>query len=165
MIHIIPATTHLDFECISKLAHSIWHEHYISIISLEQIDYMLAKYNSVEAFKNQNNQGFLFFTILYEAVPVGYLGLKKEQDFLFVSKLYVLHGYRGKRIGKTAIHHAIEMATSFKLNTIKLHVNKQNTNSILAYEKMGFIKVKSMITDIGNGFVMDDFEMEKTINN
>ncbi|MEN3324566.1 GNAT family N-acetyltransferase [Mariniflexile soesokkakense] len=165
MIKIVPATSVTDFDCISKLAHIIWHEHYISIISLEQIDYMLVKYNSVEALEDQVNQGFLFFYITYNDVPVGYVGVKKESDFLFLSKLYVLSKYRGKKIGKAAMQYVIKLASSFALSKVKLHVNKYNANSILAYEKMGFVNVGSLVTDIGKGFIMDDYEMEKTIDN
>lgn len=31
------------------------------------------------------------------------------------------------------------------------------------YEKIGFITIDSVVTDIGNGFVMDDYIMEKAI--
>jgi ribosomal protein S18 acetylase RimI-like enzyme len=91
------------------------------------------------------------------------VAVKKETDFLFLSKIYVLSTYRGKKIGKAALQHVVDMANSFNLNTIKLNVNKFNTNSILAYKKLGFIKIKSIITDIGNGFIMDDYQMEKTM--
>ena len=49
------------------------------------------------------------------------------------------------------------------ISTMKLHVNKYNTNSILAYEKMGYVNTESMVTDIGKGFVMDDYLMVKMI--
>jgi RimJ/RimL family protein N-acetyltransferase len=50
-------------------------------------------------------------------------------------------------------------ATELGVKTIALTVNKNNTDSIKAYEKMGFKNVGSVITDIGSGFVMDDFMM------
>jgi RimJ/RimL family protein N-acetyltransferase len=42
-------------------------------------------------------------------------------------------------------------------------VNKNNVNSIKVYEKLGFKKTGPVIQDIGNGFVMDDYKMEKDI--
>ncbi|WP_308992021.1 GNAT family N-acetyltransferase [Mariniflexile litorale] len=165
MIKIKPALSLTDFKSISKLADIIWLEHYISIISLEQIEYMLIKYNSVQALEDQVNQGFLFFCITYNNIPVGYLGVKKEIDFLFLSKLYVLNDYRGKKIGKAAMQYVTELTNSFQLKKVILHVNKFNTSSILAYKKMGFIKTKEIVTDIGNGFIMDDYEMVKAIEN
>jgi ribosomal protein S18 acetylase RimI-like enzyme len=44
-----------------------------------------------------------------------------------------------------------------------LTVNKNNVNAIKAYEKMGFRNVGSLVQDIGDGFVMDDYAMEKTV--
>lgn len=164
MIKIIPATSLKDFECISQLADVIWREHYISIITMEQIEYMLDKYNSVRALKEQINQGFIFFYITFEDIAVGYVGVKRDTDSLFLSKLYVLSSYRGKKIGKAAIQHVNTLATSFNLKKIKLNVNKYNTNSILAYEKLGFVKTKTLVTEIGHGYIMDDYQMEKDLS-
>ncbi|PKQ46525.1 GNAT family N-acetyltransferase [Confluentibacter flavum] len=161
MIKIKPATTKSDFECISKLAHEIWHEHYPAIISLEQIAYMLEKFNSVTAIDNQTKTGSQFFYMTYNDVPVGYAAIKKESDFLFLEKLYILEGYRGKKMATAAIQFMEAFANYLSISKIKLNVNKYNVNSILAYKKMGFVETKSMVTDIGNGFVMDDYEMEK----
>ena len=55
------------------------------------------------------------------------------------------------------------MAQEHELSKIRLHVNKYNTNSILVYEKMGFVNTDSIITEIGEGFVMDDYEMVKNL--
>ena len=38
-----------------------------------------------------------------------------------------------------------------------------NIGAISAYEKLGFRKVGSLVQDIGSGFVMDDFAMEKGV--
>lgn len=161
MIKIVPATSKPDFETIAKLADTIWREHYISMVSLEQIEYMLIKYNSVEALENQYNQGFLFFYITYNDIPVGYVGIKKEIDFLFLSKFYVLCEYRGKKIGKAAMNFVESKAKSYRLKTIRLNVNINNINAIKAYEKMGFKNIGPLVTDIGRGFIMDDYQMEK----
>ncbi len=44
-----------------------------------------------------------------------------------------------------------------------LTVNKNNVRAINAYEKIGFKNLGSVIQEIGHGFVMDDYKMEKTI--
>ena len=46
---------------------------------------------------------------------------------------------------------------------VYLHVNKQNTGSIAAYEKMGFSIVGSPVTEIGGGFVMGRFTAWKDL--
>ena len=49
------------------------------------------------------------------------------------------------------------------IKKIWLTVNKNNSHSISWYSRMGFINTASIIQDIGEGFVMDDYRMEKTI--
>ena len=56
-----------------------------------------------------------------------------------------------------------QKANKHKLQSISLTVNKQNTDAIRAYEKMGFVNTESLVTNIGGGFVMDDFKMVKEI--
>ncbi len=164
MIKMIPATSKEDFESISRLARVIWHEHYPSIISIEQIEYMLGKFNSSHAIEAQVAEDVLFYVIAFDDEPVGYTAIKQEVEFLFIRKLYLLKAYRGKKIAKHTIQFIESKTSAFGLKSIRLYVNKYNTNSMLAYEKMGFVKINAMLTDIGNGFVMDDYEMEKKWN-
>ena len=124
---------------------------------------MLKKFNSTTAISEQVTDEVLFYYVTYNDEPVGYTAIKKETDYIFIRKLYLLKAYRGKKIAKHILQFIESVAHSFSLGSIRLYVNKYNTNSILAYEKMGFVKMDSMITDIGNGFIMDDYEMEKIL--
>lgn len=164
MIKILPARSLANYKCISKLADIIWHEHYIKIITLEQIEYMLEKYNSVKSIEERAQEGHLFFYMTYDDVPVGYMAVEIGTDFVYISKLYVLKSHRGKKIAKSAVIYAESLAMNQGVSTVKLHVNKYNTNSILAYQKMGFVNVESVITDIGKGFIMDDYLMKNTLS-
>lgn len=165
MIDIVQANNQKDFFRIEQLANIVWHEHYITIISLEQIDYMLKKYNSVKAIEERAQVGVLFFLMTFNAIPVGYLSLELKTDFLYISKLYLLKEFREKKIAKQAMFYSESFAKEHAFSIIKLHVNKYNTNAILVYEKMGFIKEADVITDIGNGFIMDDYLMMKFLKN
>jgi ribosomal protein S18 acetylase RimI-like enzyme len=161
MITIKEANKTDEFETIEKLADTIWREHYIPIVGKPQIDYMLEKFQSVRAMKRQVANGYAYYTVSYEELPVGYLSIKTEIEYLFLSKIYVLKAYRGKGIGKIMMDFIEDKAKTYNLNKIRLTVNKYNTNSIKAYEKMGFKNVGELVQDIGHGFVMDDFEMVK----
>ena len=163
MIKILPANTTSDYKQIETLADAIWREHYIPIVGKPQIDYMLDKYQSAKAIEKQVEDGFEYFSIFYNETPVGYLSIKSEVNALFLSKIYVLSSFRGKKIGKGAMEFTEQKAKSYQLKNIRLTVNINNTNSILAYEKLGFINVGPVVKDIGSGFVMDDYEMIKTI--
>ncbi|MEP3836130.1 MAG: GNAT family N-acetyltransferase [Algibacter sp.] len=162
-IKIVEAKSIKDYLQIETLADVIWREHYIPIVGKPQIDYMLEKFQSVKPISEQIEKGFAYFIIHFEGVSVGYIAIKKETDALFLSKIYVLSTHRGKKIGKVAMAFVEDKAKQYKLNKIRLTVNINNTNSIKAYEKLGFLNIGSLVADIGNGFVMDDYEMVKQI--
>ncbi len=165
MIIIKQANKTYEFEIIEKLADTIWREHYIPIVGKPQIDYMLDKFQSVKAIKEQAVNKYAYYTVFYEELPIGYLSIKPELEYLFLSKIYILIDYRGKGFGKNIMDFVSEKAKTFSLNKIRLTVNKYNINSIKAYEKMGFKNIRELVQDIGNGFIMDDFELVKEIDN
>ena len=94
---------------------------------------------------------------------IGYLSFKKNDNALFLSKIYINKLSRGKGFGKTAMNFIEEQAIDLNCKKIYLTVNKYNTNSIKAYQKIGFKTTEELVIDIGNGYVMDDYKMEKTI--
>jgi RimJ/RimL family protein N-acetyltransferase len=53
------------------------------------------------------------------------------------------------------------MQCSRNLNAkiLYLTVNKNNIKAINAYYKAGFFKESDIVTDIGDGYIMDDFVM------
>ena len=44
------------------------------------------------------------------------------------------------------------------------NVNKNNKDAIEKYIHLGFKQIDFVVPDIGNGYVMDDYVMEKIIN-
>lgn len=159
----ITLATPNDYKEIADIGFIIWNEHYTPIIGSEQVAYMLDKFQSEKAIQQQVKEGFEYYLITFETVPVGYICVKKKRDTLFLSKIYVLSDYRGKKIGKTAMQFVERRANTLHCNSIELTVNKYNVNSIKAYEKLGFKTVEALVMDIGNGFVMDDYRMVKNL--
>ncbi len=43
-------------------------------------------------------------------------------------------------------------------------MNKRNAQAIAAYRRNSFVIAESVITDIGGGFVMDDYVMAKSVS-
>ena len=50
------------------------------------------------------------------------------------------------------------------LSKIWLTVNRHNDNTIAAYKAMGLTIVREQKADIGGGFFMDDYIMEKPVS-
>ena len=166
------ATTHFrraanakDFTQIAGLADVIWREHYIPIIGKAKVDYMLEKFQSGEAIARQVAEHMNYFLILAGERPAGYLAIQKRDRELFLSKIYLLKAYRGLGMGKKAMEFIVEKAGELDCDRIALTVNKNNHQSIQAYLKMGFENKGGKVTDIGEGFVMDDYLMVKFLKN
>lgn len=164
MVEINIAKTTSDILVIEKLADTIWREHYIPIIGLNHVEYMLDKYQSFDSMRYQIDNGSFYYIIFYNSQPVGYLSFNIEEDALFLSKIYILKKFRRKNIGKAAMSFVEKATVKSGLSKIYLTVNKNNTDTINTYEKLGFINTGSSIKDIGNGFIMDDYKMVKMID-
>jgi len=163
MTTIQHAETNANYKVIADLATIIWTEHYTPIIGDSQVVYMLNKYQSAVAIEDQVENGMLYYLLKLQNTPVGYFSFSKNKEFLFLSKLYILNAARGNGIGKTALSFLEETAKKLHLKKIKLTVNRFNTHSVLVYEKLGFVIVEAIVQDIGNGYVMDDYVLEKVL--
>jgi len=152
-----------DLTLIENMANTIWHEHYTPIIGAEQVTYMLDKFQSANTMQEQIDKGYQYFLINFNDNAVGYLSFEKRENALFLSKIYLLKNERGKGIGRTAMEFVISAAKGLSCTKVALTVNRFNQNSIRAYESAGFEKKGELVQDIGNGFVMDDYLMEKII--
>ncbi len=159
----VPVSTEEQAQAVESLAREIWTEHYTPIIGREQVEYMLEQYQSVETILQQIQLGILYFLIKAEEEFIGYIAVHPRIDELFLSKIYVRSDRRGRGYGKKAVQFAEKLAKVRRLKKIVLTVNKNNVNSIRAYEKMGFKNAGSLVQDIGGGFVMDDYKMEKIV--
>ncbi|AIQ52708.1 GNAT family N-acetyltransferase [Paenibacillus sp. FSL R7-0331] len=149
---------------IARLAAEIWHEYYVSIISVDQINYMIGKFQSVQAVTDQIHlQGYEYYLIHDHDSAVGYVSARKEEGKLFLSKFYIVKEYRGRGYASQAMEFLEQLCQERNLSHIWLTVNRHNSSSIAVYEKKGFRTVREQVSDIGNGFVMDDCVMEKEI--
>lgn len=149
-----------DISTVQQLAREIWEEHYLPIIGQQQIDYMLDLFYSTEKIQKELEDG-VFWEILYlENEAIGYLVCEVEEENIQLSKLYLKSKVRGKGLGKFLIDRSKEIAKENNKNSIRLNVNKNNTQSIAFYERVGFLKVEEGVFDIGNGYFMDDFIYE-----
>ena len=159
----IPVTTDDQMKIVESLAKEIWTEYYTPIIGRQQVDYMLDRFQSRQAIAGQIKEGVLYFLIRTADAFIGYIAVHPKEDELFLSKIYVRSTERRKGYGRKAVRFAESLAKERNLSRIVLTVNKNNVSSIKAYEKTGFKNAGSIIQDIGNGFVMDDYKMEKKV--
>lgn len=162
-LSIIPATED-DIPLIRLLTNKIWPQTYSSIISKEQIDYMLEMMYSVASLEKQMRTGAPFIIVYDEGEPVGFASYGEiGQNIFKLHKIYILPSQQGKGTGKFVIDHIIAEIKNKGAAALQLQVNRRNKAKFF-YEKLGFTVIKEFDFDIGNGYVMDDYLMEKIIN-
>ena len=163
-ITLVPVTTPAQIETVAELAKKIWSEHYAELLGPAQICYMVEKFQSVPAVTEQLRQGYEYFLLLLEGRAVGYTGIHAENGELFLSKLYLQKENRGKGYARQAMNFLEDLCRQRGLSKIWLTVNRHNDNTIAAYNAMGLTIVREQKADIGGGFFMDDYIMEKPVS-
>jgi C_GCAxxG_C_C family probable redox protein len=149
---------------VAELANEIWHEHYEAIIGAEQVNYMIDRFQSEAAITVQlENAGYEYYLMKNPGGYNGYLSYHKDENALFLSKLYIAKRFRGRGYARKALEMLEDICRRDGLPKIWLTVNRNNSSSLKTYESLGFVKSGTQIADIGEGFVMDDYIMEKML--
>ena len=166
MLTIRTCKTPEDIELLAKTAKEIWDEYFINIISQKQIDYMTTKFLSVPALETAlTKEHYIYYLAFEDNQMIGFCGIKPEENRLFLSKLYVRKEYRGRRISSMLFHEALDYVQNHKhLQAIYLTCNKYNEHSIAIYKHKGFKTIDAVQTDIGHGFIMDDYIMQLEVH-
>jgi diamine N-acetyltransferase len=148
---------------VVRLAREIWQEHYVPIIGRKQVDYMLEKFQSEKAVIEQLTDFYEYYIVIHQGQSVGYVAVvpNRRESTLLISKIYIRKSERGHHLGKTTLRFVENLCLQRGIKVILLTVNKNNAHSIAWYLRMGFRNAGPTISDIGGGFVMDDFIMEK----
>ncbi len=162
-IRFVKAESEKELRQLAELANEIWHEFFPGIITVGQVDYMVEKFQSYPAMVRQLQDGYEYYQFRLDGRTVGYTGIHPEDGKLFLSKLYLKKEYRGLGLASQAFDFLERYCKERGLKAIWLTVNRHNDHSIRVYEKKGFVTVREQAADIGQGYVMDDYVMEKPI--
>lgn len=157
MLEFKKVVTPEEIQRTSDLAREIWNQHFICILSQDQIDYMVDKFQSAEAISKQIiEEGYEYYNFVLDGEKIGYFGIcEKPDNTLFLSKLYIKKSFRRKGYARQAFEFIKEKGRKNGNTMIWLTVNIHN-NAIAVYEKLGMKIIRSEITEIGHGYVMDD---------
>ena len=163
----IVRATEADLPAISELAGASSGARVIPASSRpEQIDYMLARMYSLDVLRDEiRSQGIRYDQLLVDGKPVGFAsyGPTSEPGVMKLHKLYLLPELHGRGLGSRLLQHVEREVRAGGGRRLILSVNKRNAKAIAAYQRNGFVIADSVVTDIGNGFVMDDYLMAKDL--
>ena len=163
-MEIVKASHLNDYQSIEQLAFEIIPEFYADIIPHDHNIFFVQKFQTVQPILQQISNGFEYYLIKENHIPVGYFGIQinKSTGEMILSKLYILKSERGKGFGTKAMEMIIDRAKDLKIIRIILTVNRKNERTINLYKKSGFVKTKDLVNQFENGHTILDDEMTKT---
>jgi RsiW-degrading membrane proteinase PrsW (M82 family)/ribosomal protein S18 acetylase RimI-like enzyme len=153
-----------DIPLIRSLAQQIWPETYAAILSRKQVDYMMEMMYSANAIREQMQKNHQFVIVYNTGIPVGFAAYgEAEPNAYKLHKIYVLPSQQGKGTGKFVIEQIINDIKPKGATILRLNVNRYNKAKSF-YEKLGFVVERTEDIDIGGGYFMNDYVMEKKLN-
>ena len=154
-----------DIFRIKTIAELTWPDTFKDILSNEQIRYMLDWMYSIEVLASQIDNGHQFYVLTENEKDLGFVGIElnyPNQGKTKIHKIYVLPEFQGKGIGGKLIEKVVQYSKLNKINSLTLNVNRFN-KAIDFYLKKGFKITMEENIDIDNGFLMEDYVMEKIL--
>ncbi|WP_420150595.1 GNAT family N-acetyltransferase [Spirosoma sp.] len=165
---VITDVTEAELPIIREIAYKTWPGTFGAILSSSQISYMLEMMYSLDALRSQINEKKHVFLLAKDESTgehLGYVSYElnyKREALTKIHKICLLPASQGKGIGRSLIDKVAERAATYKNDRLGLNVNRYN-KAVQFYERVGFTIVGQEDIDIGDGFLMEDFIMEKQL--
>lgn len=153
-----------DLAAVAALARIVWQATYPGIISQEQIDTMLAARYCDAALREYLTAADRWFDVaVVEGSIAGFCACEIYKGEYKLDKIYVDPAQQRSGLGGSLISRAEARGRKLGRDTLILAVNKKNAKAIAAYHKHGFTVRESVCINLGNGFFMDDYIMQKQL--
>lgn len=158
-----------ELHLIRKIAFETWPIAYKNILSDDQLAYMLNLFYDLDVLANQQAQLNHQFILAFDESEneMGFACYSKEIDDpttkYLLHKLYILPSQQGKKTGTMLLDFVInEIKKTEEKSVIQLNVNRHN-NALNFYLKHGFSIIHEEDNDIGEGYFMNDYVMQKDL--
>ena len=170
-LSFVPVKSEIDQQQLALIAGEIWRGYWPALIGEAQTEYMVEMFQSFEAIRHhmaeEDYEYWLLVATEGDEQPkksiVGFTGGRSEADTnrFFISKVYLYPEARGNGYARRVMEFYEDLCFARGHDAMYLTVNKNNDLGIRAYKGTGFTIIEAVVTDIGEGFVMDDYVMEK----
>ncbi|MEI6737475.1 MAG: GNAT family N-acetyltransferase, partial [Pseudomonadota bacterium] len=158
-----------DIAAIKNIAFETWPVAYGEILSPAQMGYMLEMMYSSSALTMQIEQKHHCFMLALERMEsqsaIGFASYEldyQKTPKTKLHKLYCLPSSQGQGTGAALVHAVANIARQAAQTALTLNVNKNNKATGF-YARQGFHIIGQEDIDIGEGFMMEDFIMERPL--
>ncbi len=107
---------------VAGAACNIWRECFRDLISSQQIEYMVDRFQSQHAIEGQIADGYTYEILRCCDSDIGFIGYQTQGDRMFLSKLYLRAEYRGLGFAYGAFRHLADISIEKGLRSIYLTV-------------------------------------------
>ena len=156
-----------EIPALCALARDIWRAHYPGVISVAQIEYMLAERYDEAVIRAELVRSDLWWDVLLlDGQMTGYTSyfLTDTPSVMKIDKLYLHANAQRRGYGGKLIAHVAAFALARGCKRLTLAVNRHNATAIAAYHRHGFQIAETSVREIGGGFLMDDYIMTKCVS-
>jgi len=160
------AATHADIPAIRAIALRAWPAAYGEILSADQLAYMLETRYSESALRSQMENGETFLLALKNDQVLGFAGFEmnyQQRHITRLHRLYIEPIRIRTGLGRLILEAVLNAAREAGDTAVNLNVNKFNP-AMGFYAHLGFACVGAEVLDIGHGYVMDDYILERLMS-
>lgn len=156
-----------DLQSIHEMADVVFRETYKTILSAEQMEYMMDWMYSIPNLEKQVALGHTYYIAWLGDEPQGYVSVRKDSvdadgtEVWHLEKIYVMPSAQGTGLGHRLLETAKQHVRDCKWSAnarIELNVNRNNP-AVGFYRNQGLSILRQGDFPIGNGFYMNDYIM------
>lgn len=154
-----------DISVIQEIAEIAFRETYSSILSAEQLSYMLDMMYSTSSLERQLREGQEFILLSEADTYLGFVSYEANYDgrgAMKLHKLYLLPQYKGRGLGRILVEAVLQKGYELGAVAVRLNMNRNNQTYDF-YTHMGFVVVGEEDINIGSGYLMEDYIFEKAL--
>ena len=132
-----------------ELFREIWSEYYKNKFSQEMLDFQF-EFLTPEIIKEQMVFDKLqFFLIEKNDKNIGFLELKRKENWIEISKIYLLKEYRLQKNGKKTFDSIKKLAKQEKKEKIIINIDEKEKETINIFTTLNFKDIKQIARYIG----------------
>lgn len=166
-ITLIPVLTDDAAKRMSDLCAEVWREYWTPILGPELVEHAIRTRQSFDAVREDVLAGRPHWFVLDEGgETVGYTASRAEpsRGVLYVSKVYLLKGHRGKGYASEILEFHEKTCAANGLAGMELHVNVLNERALKVYLAKGWTIEREVVSDLGSGYETKDYIMVKRLD-